>query len=76
MLGLLLDQQLVLGPGRATLAEVLHAAAWVVGEYAALLPAVAASAWKRAKEVHLEAPTPPPLARALQGRRRRWCALV
>jgi len=30
---------------------VLHAAAWVVGEYAKLLPAVAASAWKRAKEV-------------------------
>jgi hypothetical protein len=52
MLGLLLDQRLVLGPGRATLHEVLQAAAWVVGEYAPLVPAVAASAWKRAKEVH------------------------
>lgn len=38
------------GPGRKTLFEVLYAAAWVVGEYASLIPSVAKGAWKRASD--------------------------
>jgi len=50
MIGMLLDRRLVNGPGQKTIFEVLYAAAWIVGEYANIIPSVAATAWKRAKD--------------------------
>jgi AP-3 complex subunit delta len=54
MIGLLLDKKLVNGPGRSTIIEVLFASAWVVGEFAALIPSVSAAALKRGADAGVD----------------------
>lgn len=41
MLGMVLNEHLILGQARATVAEALKAAAWIIGEYATIVTAIA-----------------------------------